>query len=82
MQKFCFSGMNILVVCNHHVQAYTVMFVSKDFLEMPFFWFFFGGGGLVHTEVNPLPWNIISRTKERRSGLGRIYIMRYLSQLH
>lgn len=53
-----------------------VMFVSKDILEVPFL----GGGGawLVHTEVNHLPWNMISKTKESRSGFRKnIYHKRF-----
>lgn len=58
--------MNILVVCNDHVQIHIVMFVSKDLLEMTFFFL------LVHTEVNHLPWNTVSRTEESKSGFENI----------
>lgn len=49
------------------------MFVSKDFLELTVGGFvclvvFFL---LVHTEINHLPWNMISRTEESKSGFRK-----------
>lgn len=57
--------MNISVVCKEHVQIHIVMFVSRDLLEVTFLFL------LVHTEINHLPWNMISRTEESKSGFRK-----------
>lgn len=62
--------MNILVVSNDHVQIHIVSNVClKGFLRSDWWFVFFFL--LIHTEINHLPWNMISRTEESKSGFRK-----------